>query len=218
MAKRVGNFRTQMVALNVLGEVLVDEARPGEARLALMEALQLAERFDNDRYRAYVLCELGRAQYYAGDEAQATLEQALGFSRRVGMRFIGPRVLAALALVSEPHRAAALAEGESIVKSGCLAHNTLWFYRDAIEANLRARDLIAVRACAAALTELTREDPLPWSEFFIERGRALADFHAGERGRILFDKLRGLRAKAKRGGLNASIAEIDAALAEQPAP
>ena len=218
MAKRVGNFRTQMVALNVLGEVLVDEARPGEARLALMEALQLAERFDNDRYRAYVLCELGRAQYYAGDEAQATLEQALGFSRRVGMRFIGPRVLAALALVSEPHRAAALAEGESIVKSGCLAHNALWFYRDAIEANLRARDLIAVRACAAALTELTREDPLPWSEFFIERGRALADFHAGERGRILFDKLRGLRAKAKRGGLNASIAEIDAALAEQPAP
>jgi class 3 adenylate cyclase/tetratricopeptide (TPR) repeat protein len=217
MAKRVGNFRTQMVALNILGEVLVDGARPDEARRALTEALQLAERFDNDRYRAYVLYELGRAHYYAGDDAQATLEQALGFSRRVGMRFIGPRVLAALALVSEPHRAAALSEGESIVKSGCLAHNALWFYRDAIEAHLQARELNAVRGCAAALAELTRDDPLPWSEFFIERGRALADFHAGERDRMLFEKLRRLRDEAERGGLKAPIREIDAALAEQPA-
>jgi hypothetical protein len=206
-----------MVALNILGEVLVDAARPREARRALEKALELAETFDNTRYRAYVLYELGRARHYAGEEAQATLEEALGFSRKVGMRFIGPRVLAALALVSGEHRAAALAEGESIVKSGCLAHNALWFYRDAMEAHLDARDLDAAKGCAAALAELTRDDPLPWSEFYIGRGRALAAYHAGERDRALFEKLRSLRAEAERGGLRASTPEIDAALAEEPA-
>ncbi|MBV9568116.1 MAG: hypothetical protein JO172_08270 [Hyphomicrobiales bacterium] len=215
MAERVGNFRTQMVALNILGELLVDAAQPDEACQALTKALELAETFDNTRYRAYVLYELGRARY-AGNDAQATLEQALGFSRKVGMRFIGPRVLAALALVSEQHRGAALAEGEGIVKDGCLAHNALWFYRDAMEANLRARDLDGVRGCASALADLTRADPLPWSEFFIERGCALARYQAGERDRALFEKLRNLRAEAERGGLKAAIPQIDAALAEKP--
>ncbi|MBV9568631.1 MAG: tetratricopeptide repeat protein, partial [Hyphomicrobiales bacterium] len=79
MAERVGNFRTQMVALNILGEILVDAVQPSEARQVLTKALELAETFDNTRYRAYVLYELGRAHYYAGDDAQATLEQALGY-------------------------------------------------------------------------------------------------------------------------------------------
>ncbi len=220
MAERVGNFRTQMVALNILGEVLVDLARPDEARQALTQALHLAETFDNNRYRAYVLYELGRAHFYdparRGD-ACAVLEQALIFSRQAGMRFIGPRVLAALALASAGHRVAALSEGEAIVANGCLAHNALWFYRDAIEAHLQARDLDGMRSCASALAKHTLADPLPWSELIIDRGRALAEFHGGRRDRVLLETLHRLRAEAERAGLNASIPEIDIALSEEAA-
>ena len=219
MAVKVGNLRTQMVALNILGEVLVDAGRSDEARQALMEALRLAETFDNPRYRAYVLYELGRAHYYDAarrDDAEAVLNEALAFSRQTGMRFIGPRVLAALALVSGQRRSAALAEGERIIESGCLAHNGLWFYRDAIEANLKAGDFNGVRSCASALADLTRRDPLPWSEFFIDRGRALADFFDGKRDRVLFENLLRLRNEADRSGLKASIPEISAALVEMP--
>ncbi len=219
-AAKVGNARTQMVALNILGEVLVDAGEVDEARQTLLAALRLAETFDNPRYRAYVLYELGRAYYYdtaRRHEAQPVLEEALAASRQAGMRFIGSRLLAALALVSDQRRAAALAEGESIVQSGCLAHNGLWFYRDAIEAHMKARDFAQVRSCASALAAYTRSDPLPWSEFFIARGRALADHGSGRRDRMLSEDLRRLRHQAERAGLKAAIPEIDTALAEYPA-
>jgi tetratricopeptide (TPR) repeat protein len=216
MAAKVGNFRTQMSALNILGEVLVDAGRSGEARQALMEALRLAETFDNPRYRAYVLCELGRADYYDAarkDDAQSVLDEALAWSRQTDMRFVGPRVLAALALVSGQRRSVALAEGESIIRSGCLAHNALWFYRDAIEAHLKARDFDRVRSCTSALADFTSRDPLPWSEFFIDRGRALAEYASGRRDQTLFENLLRLSHEAERSGLKTSLPEITAALA-----
>ena len=218
-AAKVGNVRTQMVALNILGEVLVDAGKPDEARDILTTALRLAETFDNPRYRAYVLYELGRAHYYdvarRGD-ALATLDAALATSRQTDMRFVGPRLLAVLALVSEQRRSAALAEGESIIKSGCLAHNALWFYRDAIEAHLKERDVDRARSCAAALADFTRSDPLPWSNFFIDRGRALADPAAGGRDRTLFETLHRLQREAEPAGLKVSLPEISAALADYP--
>jgi tetratricopeptide (TPR) repeat protein len=217
-AAKLGNIRTQMAALNILGEVLVDAGRSGEARQALAEALRLAETFDNPRFRAYVLCELGRAHIYdaaSKDDAQAVLDEALALSRQTGMRFVGPRVLAALALVSDQRRSVALAEGESIIRSGCLAHNALWFYRDATEAHLMARDFDRARSCASALAEITSSDPLPWSDFFIDRGRALADHASGKRDRALFENLLRLRQEAERAGLNASIPAISSALADK---
>ena len=217
IAVKVGNIRTQMVALNILGEILVDAARPDEARAALGEALGLAETFDNPRYRAYVLYELGRAHYYDPThrrEAEATLEEALALSRRTEMRFIGPRVLAALALASDQRRAAALAEGEAVLKGGCLAHNALWFYRDAIEAGLIACDFDRVRNYASALANFAGGEALPWSQFFVDRGRALAEYAGGGRGPALFDDFIRLKGEAQRSGLKASMLEIEAILAE----
>ncbi|MFI4996927.1 MAG: adenylate/guanylate cyclase domain-containing protein [Hyphomicrobiales bacterium] len=214
MATKVGNARTKMVALNILGEILVDAGCCGEARNALEEALELAVAFDNRRYRAYVLYELGRAHFYdvrQGD-AQAALDEALILSRDTDMRFIGPRVLAVLALVNGERRLERMAEGERLLRGGCLAHNALWFYRDAMEAHLRAGDAVQARACATALEDFTRDEPLPWSDFFIGRGRALADHVDGRRDRHHFDDLRRFKEEAILAGLKPAIAEIDAAL------
>ena len=102
-----------MVALNILGEVLVDAGRPDEAYTALKEALQLAESFNNLRYRSYIHYEMGRGCYYdPARKAEATshLDEALALSRCSDMRFVGPRVLAMIALADGTRRRPALAE------------------------------------------------------------------------------------------------------------
>ena len=215
-ATTVKNFRTRMTALTIFGELLVDAARSDEAHEALLEALQLADRFNNQRYGSYILYELGRCCYYAPGrqgEARAYLDKALAFGRRVDMSFVAPRALATLALVDGAQRISAFAEGMSVLQAGCLAHNVLWFYRDAIEAHLKAGDLEQAKACATMLEQYTRQDPLPWSQFIIERGRSLAEYAEGRRDHALLEKLADLRGRGEEAGLNIALPAISAALA-----
>ena len=65
-----------------------------------------------------------------------------------------------IALADGARRLPALAEAQSVLHSGCLAHNALWFYRDTIEAHLKAGDLGQARAYAATLDQFMRDDPL----------------------------------------------------------
>ena len=44
----------------------------------------------------------------------------------------------------------------------------------------------------SALEDYTRPEPLPWSDFYISRGRALAAHGRGERGEELREQLREL--------------------------
>jgi len=214
-AAAVNNFRTQMVALNILGEVLVDAGQSDRAHVALQEALRFAESVNNLRYRSYILYEIGRASYYdpaRRAEAVACLDAALALGRSSDMRFVGPRVLAMIALADDARRLPALAEGRSILRSGCLAHNALWFYRDGIEAHIKAGDPDAARADATALELFTRDDPLPWSQAFVARARALADYIDGRRDEALFEELRQVRSLGESSGLNVALPAIDAAL------
>jgi class 3 adenylate cyclase/tetratricopeptide (TPR) repeat protein len=216
MAAKVGNARTRMVALNILGEMLVDAGQIAQGRAALEEAIGLALSFDNRRYRAYILHELGRAyvQEARSAEAIAALDEALALSRETGMRFIGPRVLAAIALIDDRRRADVLAQGDEVLRAGCLAHNALWFHRDALEACLEAGEPASARARAAAFEDLTAAEPLPWSDFFIARGRALADHREGRSDQAHIEELKRLKRQAGEVGLIAPIPRIDAALAQ----
>ena len=215
-AAAVNNFRTQMVALNILGEILVDAGQSDEAHAALQEALRLAERVNNLRYRSYILYEMGRGRHYdpaRRTEALGYLDQALALARSHDMRFVGPRVLAMIALADDARRLPALAEGQRILQTGCLAHNVLWFYRDAIEAHCKAADFGEARVCAAALEHYTCEDPLPWARFVVARARALADYAEGKEDDALFEQLRELKSDGEKSGLTVALPAIDAALA-----
>jgi tetratricopeptide (TPR) repeat protein len=217
VAASVGNRRTEMVALNILGEVLVDHGDLDGAYAALGKGLAIADAFGNRRLRAYFLCQLGRALRHDDrrrDQAEPILAEALALSRETGVTFIGPRVLAAKALVtaSGPARREALAEGEAILRSGCLAHNALWFYRDAIEASLNAGEWAVAERHAAALEAYTRPEPLPWAELFIARGRALAAHGRGRRDGTTVQEFRRLRDEADRIGLLAALPSLDRAL------
>jgi len=102
------------------------------------------------------------------------------------MAYIGPMLLGTLAHLTgdAAERRAALAEGEALLAEGSISHNHLWFYREAIEAALLEADYEAVERYAQAFEAYTRPEPLPWADFLIARGRALAAFAAVGRNRV----------------------------------
>ena len=93
----------------------------------------------------------------------------------------------------------------AVVRAGCLAHNVLWFRRDAIEAALNAGEWEAAERHAAALEDYTRAEPLPWSDFIVARGRALATHGRGKGGAGLTAELVRLRDEAERVGLRSAL-------------
>jgi hypothetical protein len=105
----------------------------------------------------------------------------LTISRETGMAFIGPMILGILVLtVDDPRvRSDALAEGEALLAAGSPSHNHLQFRRDAIDACLNAEDWSGAELHSNALETSTQEEPLPWSDFFVARGRASPTAAAG---------------------------------------
>jgi hypothetical protein len=139
----------------------------------------------------------------------------VAISRETGIRFLGPWLLGQLAATTkDPEmRQQALDEGESLLHAGAVGHNHLWFYHFAIEAALSTRAWDSVEHYAAMLEDFTRAEPLPWSDFFIARARALATFGRGGRDAALSTELERLRSDADRIGLRIAMPALEAALA-----
>ncbi len=216
-AVRVGHQRAELLARNIAAFALYDMAELQRARDQLLEAAKLIERIGARRFVPENLTYLAKTMRAEGRrfEARGLLDEAIAVSRETGLRFFGPRILAELALAAEDpaEQQKALSEGENILGEGCVGHNHLWFYRDAIEAALSARDWRAVDRYVAALAAFTEPEPLPWSNFFIARGRTLADFGCGRRDDSMLGELRHLRNQAGQAGLKLSVEAIEQALA-----
>jgi hypothetical protein len=143
------------------------------------------------------------------------LREALAICNEAGTQFCGPKVISALSrAVEDPvERRALLAEGEEMLGRGAVGHNHLWFHRDAIEAFLSASDRDGVMHHVAALENYTRAEPLPWSEVFAARGRALARILQGGVRDGLHADLISIRATLLGSGLTAFLPAIEVALA-----
>jgi hypothetical protein len=130
---------------------------------------------------------------------------------------MGPEMLSALAVATDDPatREAALCEGEAILLSGCPSHNYLFFYRDAIDASLAAGAWDEAERYAAALKDYTRPEPLPWADFAIARGRALAKWGRGQRQADAAAELHRIAAEAERVGLRAGLPALHQALAQR---
>ena len=147
-------------------------------------------------------------------EARDLLMEAASITREVGRAFNAGRILGALALVAadDTGRNAALEEGEAALREGAVSHNYFWFYRLAMDALIGAREWGRVEAYADALEDYTRAEPLPYSEFFIDRGRALAAFGRGKRDEETMRELRRLRNEADGAGFRVAIQALDEAV------
>jgi class 3 adenylate cyclase/tetratricopeptide (TPR) repeat protein len=215
-ASRVGHRRAEMIAHHI---VLICRAELGDfaaAHPSAERAIALARQLGARRFVAEGLGFLAGVEAARGNRSAATqlIREAVAISRDTGMAFLGPGLLGWLALYTEdPEEGrAALAEGEALLAAGSVSHNYFFFYRAAIDAALATKDWVAAERYADALEDYTRPEPLPWADFMIARGRALAAWGRGERDAVTAARLRALRDEAERAGLRSALHAIEAAL------
>ena len=127
---------------------------------------------------------------------------------------MGPWILGDLAAMTEDpiERRAALAEGEEILRKGAVGHNHIWFSRYAIDASLSSRDWDGVERYSTTLEEYARPEPLPWVDFFVRYGRALAAHGRGSRGQPMTCRLDDLVAEAERLAIGPALGPLRQAL------
>lgn len=216
VATRLKHYRAELNARNVATESLIEiceleQAREQLQRMELLIQLLGAWRFEPER-----LCWVARLLRAEGRQADAlkVLNRALRTSRETMHSYIGPSILGSIALdTNDPNtRQQALREGEAMLRVGSGSYNHFVFYRYAMEAMLRAGDWGTVDRYAAALEEYTRAEPLPWTDLFIARGRALANHGKGKRDGATMHKLQRAHDEATRVGLKLTLPALERAL------
>jgi tetratricopeptide (TPR) repeat protein len=186
------------------------------AETHILFGLELADHLGANRFKPFFKIYLGKIQLARNESREKTfdiLQNALKISRNTGIGFVGPWVLSTLALVMDDKKAAlaALDEGEEILKSGCVGHNYFDFYRNAMEVAWRYGDTELIERYANALEEYITGEPLPWAQYYIMWGRALAD-HQRKPNNETAEGLRLVKNEAERLELLASILTLDQAL------
>jgi len=216
-AARVSHHRAELIAQLHLYFALFDKSEMECAKEHIERAQTLVQDLGARRFEALNLAFTARILHTQGNQSDAVdvVRQAMAISRETAVSYCGPWVLGPIALItSDPReRQKALDEGEQLLHAGSLGHNHFWFYRDAMEAALNDSDWGSVERYAAALENFTSAEPLPWTSFFISRGRALAAYGHGSRDDATMQKLKRLCDEAERVGLKTALSALDDALA-----
>jgi class 3 adenylate cyclase/tetratricopeptide (TPR) repeat protein len=206
MAEKVGHIRAEILARQSVCMSAVILGDPKQAREQLERAKALASKHglkqqekDNVTYEGCVLACEGRRQ-----EALDILRKAVS----------SPWNLAyAIPLIDDPvELMEAMVKGEVMMQAQGSCYDYLEFYPAAIDGSLRLAEWEQAERYAAALSDYTRDEPLPSADFFIARGRALAAFGRGKRDNPTMRELKCLRDEAERIGVMGAIPALDKAL------
>ncbi len=128
--------------------------------------------------------------------------------------FITSWILAVQAWITQDanKKAWALQQGEKLLTQQALSHNHLMFYRYAIESCLDAKDFDKAQHFITALKRYTAKEPLPWSEFIIQRAKILIRAGDGEIGDQLENNFQELISEADQSGFIEAKASLLTAL------
>ncbi len=219
-AEKIGNHRAEMVARLTATRNLVELGELDEAKIHVERGLEVAETLGADRFKPFLtifLAQIQWTQHGPRKDIDEMMDGAAEISRATSIGFLGPWVMGTLALVSgDPERSRkAMREAEEILTGDCVGHNYLAFYKLAMEISVRLEDWDEVNRFADALEAYCRPEPLPRSDFYIARGRALAKYGRGERGNDTMQALTRLREQAEQIGLMSALAGIDRAMRER---
>jgi class 3 adenylate cyclase/tetratricopeptide (TPR) repeat protein len=219
-AERVGHQRAEMVARLTAARIYVEKGNIEAAEPHCAQGLALAESLGANRFKPFLMIyrariALDRSGADPGALPIGLMQEAYELSKETGIGFLGPWVLCTLALANtDPARSReALSEGEALLKEGCVGHNYFDFYRTAIDISLRDQVWSEAERYADALQAYAAEEPLPWSDFFAARGRALARHGGGARDDDTLSTLSALKAEAVRVGLQSAVPPLAEALA-----
>src|SRR6476619_6873525 len=156
-AAKVGHGRAELNARLVASFAHFALAELEECREQAVEALRLVHQLGARRFEPF--CQLYIAQVIFAEgrpsEAVEILERAIDLSQQTGINFEGPIILGALAvaLARPEERRRALAEGEVLIRGGCVGQNQLQFYSRAMQVALDLANYDEVERYAAALED-----------------------------------------------------------------
>jgi class 3 adenylate cyclase/tetratricopeptide (TPR) repeat protein len=195
-AIETGQRRAEMVAEHMRFWVRFETGDLAGAQEASERALAISRQLSARRFEAEGLMFLGQIRHARGDpQGLEWIREAAAIGRETPSYFL-PSILSLLAMLT-PHgqeREEAIAEGDALMKSDVVWHNHVFFNRYAIETMLRCNDPARAEHYAAALERATA-NPLPYVDYLVRRGRALADHRRGKGDPFL---LAGLRDEAIR--------------------
>lgn len=215
-AAKLGHPRAEIGGRHCVARVLTEMGRYSEALPELDKSLALIRRLQAGRFEAQNICFRADAYWELGrrDEALADLDTALKLARRTGLKFICPSVLGSLSRRTSDAaaRKRAIQEAEEILSGGAVGHNVYWFYRDVMLGSAERNEWDQVRYCADMLEKYTEAEPLPWSDFYISWGRALAGLYEGGRGSVKSGELTRLREIATKAGFHAGLEPVQEGL------
>ncbi len=215
MAERCGQTRAALLAHMDGADSDIELCDIASAKQHLEHTNALFERIGTRRFMARARLLEGRICLAEGNRAEAThlLRRAIEISRETGIAYRGATILGTLARATgDPdERDAALSEGERLLDEGCVGHNYFEFYMEGMEGAIERQDWALIDRYASALEEYTLAEPLPRTNFYIARGRALAAHGRGKRDDAIMEELKRLREKAARVGLKTALAALDKA-------
>ncbi len=220
-AQKIGSQRAEIVARVTAARNLCELRELDEAASHVERGMKIAESLGADRFKPMLtifLAQIQWARHGPQKDIDAMMDRAAELSRATSINFTGPWVMGTLALVSgDPDRSRkALKDGEDLLAGRCVGHNYFAFYRLAMEVCLRLGDWGEVDRYADALETYCRPEPLPRTDFYIDRARALARFGRGERDDATRQALGQLRDKANEVGLMSALPALEQALEQAP--
>nr|WP_298725001.1 BTAD domain-containing putative transcriptional regulator [uncultured Steroidobacter sp.] len=217
IARRVGDLRSEMISVLCLTSGLILQGKYEERSQLAREAMQMAKQLGARRFHAECLGILASCMIASEDreEALRLVQEGLQLSREIGMSYCGASLLGILArLTPDPaQRAAALAEGETVLASGCVSHSYFEFYHHAMEVSIEQNAWQAARRYANDLSKYTAAEPLAPTDLQSARARLLAD--VGENiitPQTIFE-LEALKQRCQKMDAVALIPAVDAAIA-----
>jgi hypothetical protein len=183
--------------------------------------MEVIRRLGARRFEAQNMCVRSQSLMAKGKHAQALplIREAVSLARETGISFVGPIALGCLARATddEEERMDAMSEAESLLASGAVGHNYIWFYREVLERVLERGEWSEVGQFVDAWEKYTSAEPLPWSDFFIARARVLAAVGEGRRDEVVIAELTRLRDLAVTVGFKGALKAIKNALEAQQA-
>ena len=213
-ASRIGHLRAELHATLVSLICLLHLEDWQGAESEVRHAQTLVARLGARRFKQNFLIASAQIANAKGrsQEALEELRCAAAISRQMGTGFLGPIICGFLATAShEPDaRRTALAEGEALIGRGCVGHNQLRFYPMAIDVALELCEWDNADRYARELEVFCAPEPLPWSNYFVERARLLATM--GRDGVKQTAALQSLLQQGERLGYVASLGKVRDAL------
>lgn len=209
--------RGLLMARAGLGFLLLENGQFDEARYQLYEAVDIAHRLGLRGMELALWSLIGKHLHLEGesDEGVALIERGLEESTPAARRFAEPLVMGALAvLATDPDaRARALERGLAATAESVVAHNRLFFYRDAIDALFHAGDADGVTRYTAMLSDCPGIQSIPWGRLMLARGHVLATHLRGPHDPEHLAELERLYNRAADAGLIMLMRELGRARA-----